>query len=439
VTGGSRLLFLKRLAGTVGVLALVLVSAVATSSYLLYQRTEANLTRVELDGLDVPVAASDARHFLIVGSDDRSGLTDEEQRALTLGSDEEFGGQRSDTTMYVYISEDRSQVSVLSMPRDLIVRTPDGRRIEKLTDRFEGGPNAVIESLWANYRLPVNHYAEVSLGGFVDLVETLGGVTITLDEPLVDPKSGAEFTEPGRYAMSPTEALSYVRSRTGDQQGDHGDYVRITRQQTFIRAVLDELLDAGNLANPAQLFRLADDLSSNVTTDVGLGLEEIRFLADDLREVVAAGVPMSTYPSYSRMLPGSRTVFAGSYVLPYEPGARAIAEAVARGEPLPQRATREEAADVEVALWSGGRAAMATVVAPTLIYAGYEAQGAGSGPGELDAGERTVVYALPGHLDAAEKVAALLGTDARALPAGAIDAVREGIDVVVAVGDDASS
>lgn len=428
VDGGDRFGRLRRVAGALGVIGLVLVSAFGTTGFLLYQRAEGNLERIGLDQLTTTTEPSDARHFLVVGSDSRDGLTAEDRSELTLG---DFDGQRADTTIYVSVSQDREQVSLVSLPRDLVVETPDGS-ITKLTDRYAGGPDAVIESLNDSYGLPVNHYVSVSLGGFLDVVDTLGGVTIELDEPLIDPKSGAEFTTPGVYDMTPAEALSYVRSR----QGTQADYDRIGRQQTFIRAVLGELTAAGNLANPARLFRLVDDLSTNVITDEGLGVAEMRFLADDLRSAVTGGVPMTTLPSYAQNLPAGPGVQAGSYVLPYQPGVAAIREAVAAGEPLPQRASREEASEVVVALWSGGRGAAGTVVQPTLVFAGYQSGGAGQGPQELRASQTTIVYALPGRQQEAMDVAGLLGADVRRLPEGA--AVPDDADVVVAVGDDAT-
>jgi LCP family protein required for cell wall assembly len=423
IEGGRRHRVLRRLGSALGIVALAVAAAIATTGYLLYQQADSNLNRVALDQLETPTNPSDARHFLLVGSDARDGLTDEERRELTLGA---FDGQRSDTMIYVNVSEDRSQVSLISLPRDLVVQDEFGR-IGKLTDRFAYGPDAVIESLSTNYGLPVNHFAEVSLGGFTEVVRTLGGVTIELDEPLVDPKSGAEFTEPGEIEMSPSEALAYVRSRRGMQ----GDYQRMDRQQTFLRAVLNELTDARVLSNPAQLFRLVDDLSSNVTTDEALGLAEMRFLADDLRRVVAGGVPMATFPSYAQRV-GVR-----DFVLPYEPGAAALADAISSGEPLPERATRAEAEDVVVAVWSGGRGSAGTIVVPTLAYAGFvNSGGAGAGPSDLDAGETTIVYELPDHAQQAAWVAALLGADLEPLPGTATP--PPGAEVVVAVGDDAA-
>jgi LCP family protein required for cell wall assembly len=429
--GGSRHRRLRRLLSVLGVLALVLVSAGATTGYLLYRQADANLTRVAVGSLEEVGSPSDARHFLVVGSDDRAGLSRQEQRELTLGTEEQFSGQRSDTMIYATISADRSQVALISIPRDLVVEREDGS-LTKVTNVFTGGPEPVVEALRRTYGLPVNHYAKVSLGGFLDVVDTLGGVTIELEEPLVDRKSGAQFTEPGVYEMDPAEALSYVRSR----QGTHGDYERIERQQTFIKAVLSELVETGNLTNPVRLLRLVDDITSSVTTDEGLGLQEARYLADDLRTVVSGGVPMRTFPSYAAELSGSSALPRGSYVLPYEPGAKALAEAVASGDPLPETASREEAADIAVAMVPGqNRQAMDAALGPTLVYANFDVRTWSSAPERVHATTRTTVFSRPGKTTEAGWLAAYLGAELRPLPEG-VDA-PPGTDVVVAVGADA--
>jgi LCP family protein required for cell wall assembly len=420
VRGGRRWRRLRRLASAVGLLTLVGATALGTTGFLLLQQAEASLTRVPVEQLDVATAPTDARHFLVVGSDGRDGLDDEARSKLTLGS---FDGQRSDTVIYVAISADRSTVSLVSLPRDLLV-VDDGRQ-RKLTDTFTGGPDHLIRVLRENFGLPVNHYAQVSLGGFVEVVRTLGGVHLCLDDPLRDRKSGADF-EAGCQDMTAEEALAYVRSR----QGPRADFERIDRQQQFLRAMLAEMVDARILADVPRLFRLVEEVAGNVTTDEGLGVAEIRGLADDLRTVLRDGVPMTTFPGYPRRIDGL------DYVVAYGPGARSMLEDLRAGRPIADRGTRDERAETAVAVLSGGRGPETDIVTSTLMFAGFRAGWAGVGSA-VDAGETTTVYRLPGHEQEAAWVAAALGAPIRPLPASA--SAPEGATVVVAVGDDASS
>lgn len=417
--GGRRWRGIRRALKMLGVVGLVSAVAMVSTGFELYRQFEASVTRVPLDQLD-QTAATDARHFLVVGSDSRGDLDDEAREGLSLG---DFGGQRSDTIIYVAISADRSSVSLVSMPRDLLV-IDDGRQ-RKLTNVFAGGAEDLIRVLQDNFGLPVNHYAKVSLGGFVEAVRTLDGVDICLDEPLRDRKAGADF-EAGCHHMSAEEALAYVRSR----QGRRADFERIDRQQNFLRATLQELTERRVLTNVPQLFQLIEDVSTNVVTDDGLGLGQMRGLADEMREVVRDGVPMTTVPGYTRGIDGV------DYVIAYRPGAEAMFDDLRSGRPLVDRGTRDERADTRVAVWSGGRSHATGIVGDTLLYAAFDAVPSGVGPSEADAGTTTTVYRVPGRDQEATWAAALLGAPLRELPDG-VDA-PDGADVVVAVGEDAN-
>lgn len=417
-TGRSRRL-LRRLAVLAGVGGLLTLAAVGTTTQLLVERAETNLTRVPVPELEQVAERSDARHFLLVGSDAREGLDEDDRRELTLGS---FDGQRSDVVMYLAISEDREQVSLVSFPRDLLVEV-DGRT-QKLTDAYAGGPDQLIRVLRDNFQLPVNHFAAVSLGGFVDVVRTLGTVEICLEEPLRDRKSGADF-EAGCHDMSATEVLSFVRSR----QGARADLERIDRQQTFLRAVLGDLTATRTLANPRQVYRLTEDVATGLTLDDRLATPQMLGLADELRSVVSAGMPMTAVPAHPRRIDGL------DFMVPYGPGARALFDDLRSGQHLAERGTREERDETVVGVASVG--AGAGIVDSTLRFAGFQTRvGARVGPTD-ELGAVTTVFVVPGEEERAGWVAATLGAPSLPLPDEV--AVPDGVHVIVASGDDATT
>ena len=421
VEAGQRLRPLRRLAWLLGVGGLLTAAAVGTTTQLVVQQAEANLTRVPVPELEETVERTDARSFLLVGSDARDGVEEGLREELPLG---EFGGQHSDVVMYLSISADREQVSLVSFPRDLLVEL-DGRD-EKLTDTFAGGPDQLIRAIRENFGLPVNHYAEITIGGFIEVVDTLGSVEICLDDPLRDWRAGADF-DAGCHDMGPTEALSYVRSR----QGARADLERIDRQQTFIRAVLRDLTATRTLANPRQVYRLTEDVASSVTTDDRLTTRQMLGLADELRSVVGAGMPMTAVPAYPRRIGNL------DFMVPYGPGARSLFDDLQAGRALADRGDRDERDETVVALTSGARAGGAGIVDSTLRFAGFQTRVQGTGEAALDAGARTTVYAVEGEQERAGWVAATLGADVRELPEEV--AAPEGVHVLVAVGDDATA
>lgn len=421
--GGRSRRGLRRLATLVGAIAILVGSVGSVSATMLLRQADANLTRIPVPELDAVAASARADSFLLVGSDSRAGLSEVDRAELTLGN---FTGQQSDVLIYVAISEDRQHVTLLSLPRDLLVFDDDGAPT-KLTDTFAGGPDPLLRALRRNLGLPVNHFAMLSLGGFIDIVRTLGTVQICLEQPLVDVKSGANFSA-GCHDMSARESLSFVRSRVGPR----ADYERIDRQQQFLRSVLLQLIGRDVLTDPALLYRLVENVASNIVTDDRLSLNDMRVLSSEMVDVVRDGLPMITLPSYPR------TVGGRAYVLPYGPGARALLEDLRAGLPPEPRGTAEARRTTTVVLFSGGRDIESQIVQDTLLTAGFRSLGtAGPGPGRLDALSTTTVYAVPEEEVRAAWVAAVLGAPMRPLPEGF--SVPLGAQVVVAIGEDASS
>ncbi len=419
VVGGYRFGRTRRVLLLFTALTAVAAVGVVGTGIALYRTADANLTRIPVSSLEGKDAGQ-AMNVLVVGSDSREGLTREEELELKLGS---FDGQRSDTIILASVTPDHEGVSLVSFPRDLLVYDADGDR-HKLTETFVDGPEALVDIVTRNFGIPVHHYAEVSVTGFMGVVETLGSVEICLDEELYDRKSGAAF-EPGCHEMSPPEALSYVRSR----RGARGDFERIERQQTFLKAMVKRMVATRTLTDLPKLFRVIEEVADNVTTDQGLGLATMRTLAEELRGLASGGIPMTVVPGYTQTIGGK------SYVVAYAPGAEALFTALRDGEVLPPRGTAEERTDTRVAVWTGDRPDAADVVIATLHWTGFTSYGAGSG--DIDAGATTTVYTVPGAEEQARWVAATLGAPVQALPAGVTP--PDGADVLVAAGSDATS
>ena len=408
---------LRRFATAVGglLVGVVLVALVVTQ--VVWSRADANLTRVPLSELAQAAEATGARFFLVVGSDARDGVSDDDRSQLPLG---EFDGERADVVIVVAITPDRQHVSLMSVPRDLLVL--DGERYRKLTDVFNSGADDLVRVIRTNTGIRVNHYAAVSLGGFIDIVRTLGTVEVCLDAPLRDARSGANFTA-GCHDMDALDALAYVRSRSGPR----GDFDRIERQQTFIRAVLREMVSTRVLTNPRQLLGIVENVSRNVTTDAQLRVSTMAGLTDELRTVVGAGLPMTTVPAYPRRINGIE------YMVAYGPGARALYAEMMGDTPVADRGTRDTKRQVSVGVVSTATSDATVVVAATLQWAGFSVQRpqlTATLNAPLDI---TTVYAKEQDRVAAALVAATLGAPLEIVA----DTVELPVPVLVTSGTDA--
>jgi LCP family protein required for cell wall assembly len=332
-------------------------------------------------------------NVLLVGSDDRSDLSEEERRRLHTGT---FDGARTDTILWVQLREDG--VSLLSFPRDLRVIGPDGdgHRINRILEL--GGADALVGVVEAILGADLDHYVEVSISSFLDIVDAAGGVELCLDEPLVDRKSGADF-EAGCHRMDGVDALAYVRSR----RGERADFARVERQQRFLSALAGRATSLGVLGNPVRLRAVATTVADGLTVDDQLSVARMLEIGNALREVLGAeGLDAYTLPAYPAAIGGVE------YVVPYDPGVSEIADRLRNGEPLPPRPSMERREELTVLLRSSGSRDEAVAVESVLFYAGYEPEPDG-GAGDLQR-LRTTVYA-DGADEEAAAIAAVLGAE----------------------------
>lgn len=337
-----------------------------------------------------PGALEEALDVLVVGSDDRADLTAEERRELRTG---DFDGTRTDTILWIQLRADG--VSIVSFPRDLRVGTADGGSVRINRVLEIGGPDALAAVVEGLMVAELDHYVEVSISSFLEIVDAAGGVEICLDEELRDRKSGADF-DPGCHDMDGVDALAYVRSR----QGERSDFARVERQQRFLAALADKATSLAVLANPVRLRSVATTVAEGLTVDDGLGVPKMVELARAIRGVLDEGLDSFTLPAYPVEADGV------TYVVPYTPGLAELSGRIARGEPLPDRPSQEERDELDVRIRAGGSSEEASRVESVLFFAGYSPSVSGRADDEP---LRTLVYASDGTEDAAEAIAAVLG------------------------------
>ncbi len=253
-----------------------------------------------------PARAGRPTNFLLVGSDTRAGLSDQELRRVGT---QEVAGQRTDTIILIHVSPRNKKAVMVSIPRDLKVDIP-GHGQDKINAAFAfGGPALLVKTVEQNFNLPVNHYAEVDFAGFLKVVDALGGVRLCNSTGhRLDDRFANLHMAPGCHDVNGVEALAFVRARHVDS-----DFGRIGRQQQFLRAVMDKVASRGNLVNLPKLVRIANIVSDHLKTDDNLRTGEAISLARRIGRLDAESVDMRVYPSASAGIDPSNGV---SYVKP---------------------------------------------------------------------------------------------------------------------------
>ncbi len=264
-------------------------------------------------------------NYLILGSDSRSGLSADEQDQF--GTDQDIGGSnRSDVIMLVHTDPSLQKAIVLSFPRDLWVDIP-GRGFDKINAAFSGGlegggAQLVAKTVEDLSDLKINHVLYVDLAGFQGIVEALGGVTMCIPTAMTDPLTGLDVRA-GCQTLDGYQALAYVRTR--HQPCDLvPDFARISRQQQFLRAVLNRLLTPSEIVKaPALIPRVA----RNLVTTKGFDLADVIFLVKQLEGISTGAVEF-------RAVPGIGGFEGDLSVLFPDPVAGQIFARIRQGKPL---------------------------------------------------------------------------------------------------------
>ncbi|MCU1456982.1 MAG: transcriptional attenuator, LytR family, partial [Actinomycetia bacterium] len=248
--------------------------------------------RVTLNGIhriplktDASLGPGQPANILMIGSDSRSFVANQTQRNA-FGDTQNAGGQRSDTIMVLHVDPQAKKVLLVSFPRDLWVDIP-GTGPSKINAAFNSGPQKVIDTLKANFQIPINHYMEVDFQSFQGVVDALGTVPVYFPLPTRDLKTG--LNEPaGCQALNGQQALQYVRSRYL-QVASFGkwrypdpipDLGRIARQQAFLRKLAMLAVRKG-LNNPLA----ANDIASSVLSKLQISQS---FSTDDILRLINA-------------------------------------------------------------------------------------------------------------------------------------------------------
>ncbi len=262
-------------------------------------------------------APDGATDILLVGSDSRTDaqgnpLSEEELARLRAGVDD--GEENTDTLMVIRVPNDGSSATAVSIPRDTYVADDvhgnmkingvfaahKGARAEQLLARgmsdqeierqaTEAGRQGLIGAVSDLTGIEVDHYAEIGLFGFVLLTDAVGGVDVCLNNAVQDEFSGADF-HAGVQTLDGAQALAFVRQRHGLPRGDLD---RIVRQQAYMASLVNKVLAAGTLTNPAKLSDMGTAVERSVVIDANW---DIMSFATQLANLAGGNVVFNTIP-----------------------------------------------------------------------------------------------------------------------------------------------
>ncbi len=258
-----------------------------------------------------------------------NGEGDGRVNILLLGRDS--AGGLTDTIIVASIDPIHDEAALLSIPRDLYVRTEELGSM-KINEVFPNVRNqAIVQQATTRqaeiraYRaiqdtvsevtgIPMHYYVSIDFEGFRRAIDTVGGVTLDVEDPVYEAMSlqGRRYildVRPGEEKFDGLRALAYVRSR---KTSPRGDYDRSERQREILIGLKSKIMSSETLSNPARINALFNDFADNVTTSFGLDelmrLREIgsKIQADNISSVELVGEAPDNY-IVSGNIPGLST------------------------------------------------------------------------------------------------------------------------------------
>lgn len=232
--------------------------------------------------------------YLIVGSDSRTGLDAQQRSALSTGGS--AGGSRTDTIMLLHIGD--GQPLLMSIPRDSPVDIP-GHGTGKINAAFnssaysDGGPKLLVQTVEQNTGIRVDDYVEIGFGGFVNIVDGLGGITICPKTAIKDPKAGLDIAK-GCQQVDGATALGFARTRhTFALQ----DLARVQNQRAVIGAIGHQAVSPWTVLNPWRYLRLVSAAADSLTIGDDVGPIALAKLGWNLAHVTGGGGLSCTVPN----------------------------------------------------------------------------------------------------------------------------------------------
>lgn len=307
------------------VLAVLLVSATSVTAIAVWDVAQSTKTVKLADKIPSIGEIEGGFNVLLVGSDTRKG------QSFRYGADP--GSELNDVNILVHVSKNHQNVTVVSIPRDMVVPMADcpdggggwtGPINAVLSD---GGLPCIVLTVQELTGLKIPYAGLVTFDGVVDMSTAVGGVEVCVGSAIEDPYTKLSLSA-GMHTLSGMAALKFLRTRHG--VGDGSDLGRISNQQIFLSALMRKVKSDSVLTNPLALYSLAKAVTSNMTLSTSLNSPDVLVaMAMALKNVDLKNVVFVQYPGTT----GGTGVYAGK-VQPDFAAADQLFTALAQDRPV---------------------------------------------------------------------------------------------------------
>jgi LCP family protein required for cell wall assembly len=252
------------LIATASLLALAVV--VAAGGYAYVNHLAGSIARIKVAGL---VAATSSGQTILFTTS-------------PFGPTGSYGQSTSSEPGYgkffllLHINANGKAGGAVTIPGDTVVNVP-GHGAQPLWEADEeGGPSLVVTTITGATGVPINDYAEIDFTHVANLLEAVGGITVTVPE--TSTAFGETFTQ-GPNLLTGVSAVYYARDPALSDEG------RTLRQEVIVRTALAKIADYHLLTNPVTMVSVLNALTSALTVDSSMTNSQVISLATKLNSL----------------------------------------------------------------------------------------------------------------------------------------------------------
>ena len=319
------------------VTVLLLIAGVGTAAGLYLADINSRLTEGVSDDLRdqlVSVEPQEPFYMLLLGVDKSEG------RAEDWG--DSTANFRADTIILARVDPPAKKVALVSIPRDTQVDMGE-HGSQKINSAYSYGGAAYMTEVVSEFAgVDISHYAEIDFEQFTSIVDTIGGIEVTLPVDVVDEKYAGINLSAGTHQLDGATALALVRTRHAYDAYGGGDFYRAANQRAVIAAIVKKVIQL----DPISMTSTVSQLAESVTTD--FSVTDILSLATQFR-----GLDVD-HNVYSGQTPtNSEYINNLWYEIPDEDAWREMMERVDAGESPYSDASQDFTAGAVIAIGEG--------------------------------------------------------------------------------------
>ncbi|WP_232248034.1 LCP family protein [Streptacidiphilus rugosus] len=372
-----------------GIVVLALVVIVGAGGWYVWNKLNGNITSSDLysgsgsgGSEKVDAFGRSPINILMIGSDERKTAAD-----CNLGGDCGSPGARADVEMVLHVSADRSNATVMSIPRDLETTIPQckstkdaasqAEHTDMINSALNWGPGCSVAAVQQLTGIHIDHFMKITFDGVVNMSDAVGGVQICVNKNVYDPYSHLKLAA-GTHTLKGVSALEFVRTRHGF--GDGSDLGRTYAQHLFLGEMVKKIKSSGTLTDVGAMWNLANAATKALAVDTGLGsIDKLIGLGDELKKFSTDNITFLTMQTQPDPANNARVVIA--------PGAKSLFDAIANDQSLSEITSKAKGgsassptataapvntADIAVKVENGtGISGRAGTVSQALIASGY--------------------------------------------------------------------